>query len=261
MARIKLTKKDTTHGNLILVNHQFPLVEFPDLKDMVPLMDKMPEIRMEATAANLLLSLLEYIHCNNEIIAVSGFRTKEEQETIWKDTLKASGSEFTRKFVAIPGCSEHQTGLAVDLAENEEPVDSVCPSFPDTGIFHKFREAAPRYGFIERYLAGKELVTGIGAEPWHFRYVGYPHSVIIEKEHMVLEEYISFLKENTNFEAPYIYGTSKTDIEISYIPLSDECPMILNVPDISPYMISGTNEGGIILSVWREKYGEDIRRD
>ena len=264
MTRIKLTKKDTVHGNLILVNSQFPLARLFDLKKMVSVTGGTPDIRMEETAANLLLDLLECTHCRDEITVVSGFRTQEEQESIWKDTLKKKGLVFTRKFVAVPGCSEHETGLAVDLAEKNKPVDLVCPSFPYNGIFQTFRNAAPRYGFVERYPAGKEDITGIGAEPWHFRYVGYPHSIIMENRNMVLEEYVLFLKEHTDFGNPYIYRTSGADIEISYIPVADDYPMILAVPDDASYMISGTNEGGIILSIWgegRKNCEKDFRRN
>ena len=122
---------------------------------------------------------LAKIHCRNEIVAVSGFRTQEEQEKIWNDTLAESGLDFTKKYVAVPRHSEHQTGLAIDLAENKEQIDFICPHFPYTGIWGKFRMTAPRFGFVERYVSGKEQITGIGAEPWHFRYVGYPHSVIM----------------------------------------------------------------------------------
>lgn len=263
MTRIKLTKKDTVHGNLILVNSQFPFSWLFDLKKLVPVTDGTPGIRMEKTAANLLLDLLEYTRCRDEIAVVSGFRTQEEQELIWKDTLKEKGLVFTKKFVAVPGCSEHETGLAVDLAEKNKPVNLVCPSFSYNGIFQVFRNAASRYGFVERYPAGKEDITGIGAEPWHFRYVGYPHSIIMENRHMVLEEYVLFLKEHTDFGNPYVYRTSGADIEISYIPVADDYPMILAIPDDAPYMISGTNEGGIILSVWgeeRKNCEKDFRR-
>ena len=61
---------------------------------------------------------------------------------------------------------------------------------------------APYRGFVERYLSGKENVTGIGAEPWHFRYVGYPHSVIMTRRGLVLEEYLQFLKEYNLTDGP-----------------------------------------------------------
>ena len=157
--------------------------------------------------------------------------------------------------MAVPRHSEHQTGLAIDLAENKEQIDFICPHFPYMGIWGKFRMTAPRFGFVERYVSGKEQITGIGAEPWHFRYVGYPHSVIMTEKDMALEEYICFLKENTDLRHPYIYNSSKADkIEISYVFLDGGHSIKLDVSEMSPYMISGTNEGGAILSRWREYY-------
>lgn len=254
MAQIELTKENSTYGNLILVNPQFPLIKLPDPMNMDSAMDGKPDIQMDEHAATLLKELLACIHCKDEITAVSGFRTQEEQESIWKNSLSENGFDFTKKFVAVPGCSEHQTGLAVDFAENKEAIEFVCPDFPRTGIFLKFRQAAPRFGFIERYPAGKEEITGIGAEPWHFRYVGWPHSIIMDRENMVLEEYILFLKENTDLEHPYIYRTVQTNIEISYIALDAGKHASIQIPDIFSYMISGTNEGGVILSLWREDH-------
>ena len=128
---------------------------------------------------------------------VSGWRSHREQQKIWDDTIAEKGELFTRKYVAVPGCSEHETGLAIDLAENAPEIDFICPEFPRTGICGKFRERAPHYGFIERYPKGKESVTGIGAEPWHFRYVGLPHSLIMTGLGLVLEEYVGLITENT----------------------------------------------------------------
>lgn len=91
---------------------------------------------------------------------------------------------------ALPACSEHETGLAIDLAANAQDIDFICPEFPRSGICQKFREAAPYYGFVERYAKEKEPVTGISGEPWHFRYVGTPHSEIMARKGMCLEEYV-----------------------------------------------------------------------
>ena len=255
MTQIELTKDDTYHGNLILVTPDYPLMKILCMEDMLPAIKEQPEIRMNEQAANLLQLTLAKIHCRNEIVAVSGFRTQEEQEKIWNDTLAESGLDFTKKYVAVPRHSEHQTGLAIDLAENKEQIDFICPHFPYTGIWGRFRMTAPRFGFVERYVSGKEQITGIGAEPWHFRYVGYPHSVIMTEKDMALEEYICFLKENTDLRHPYIYNSSKADkIEISYVFLDGGHSIKLDVSEMSPYMVSGTNEGGAILSRWREYY-------
>lgn len=105
MALLELTKENTEHGNLILVNPQFPLIRFPDLTNIVSVMDEKPDIQMDEHAGALLRKLLAYIHCRDEITAVSGFRTQKEQESIWKNSLSENGLDFTRKFVAVPGCS------------------------------------------------------------------------------------------------------------------------------------------------------------
>lgn len=76
--------------------------------------------------------------------------------------------------MAFPDHSEHQTGLAIDLAEDRPDIDFIRPQFPYEGICRKFRERAAEFGFVERYKSEKQKITGIGAEPWHFRYVGRP---------------------------------------------------------------------------------------
>lgn len=246
-----LTKNDTYTGNLILVNETFPLIQFPKVENMAAVRETQPAIFINEEAANLLQVLLSNIHCKNEIIAVSGFRTQEEQQEIWDNSYRENGADFTKKFVAMPGHSEHQTGLAIDLAANKENIDFICPEFPYTGIFQKFREKAPNYGFVERYTSPKESITGIGAEPWHFRYVGYPHSIIMTRKELALEEYIQFLKMNTDFHTPYVYHSSGTHIAIYYMALNSEKNVKIDVPETNPYMISGTNEGGVIVSIWR----------
>ena len=61
----------------------------------------------------------------------SGYRSKAEQLAIFENALRSHGREFTETFVAYPGCSEHQTGLAIDLGENRPDLDFLCPQFPD----------------------------------------------------------------------------------------------------------------------------------
>ena len=106
------------------------------------------------------------------------------------------GETFTRQYVALPGCSEHQTGLAIDLGKAAGYIDFIRPAFPYDGVCGRFRRLAARYGFIERYQRGKEEVTGISAEPWHFRYVGAPHAQLMETNGLCLEEYRDFLRQH-----------------------------------------------------------------
>lgn len=175
---------------LQLVSPDYPVSMIPSVHDLIPAFEEFPDILMERYAAYALQALIKKLNAYGKIVPVSGFRTQQEQQNIWDDTLKQHGLIYTQKYVAIPGCSEHQTGLAIDLALNQENIDFICPSFPDEGICHLFQQLAPSYGFILRYPKGKETVTKIGWEPWHFRYVGTPHAQIITNHHLTLEEYL-----------------------------------------------------------------------
>lgn len=176
---------------LQLVNPAHPALLIPKDNDLIPPHPDYPDILMESRSANALQALLTRLDAFDKIIPVSGFRTMQEQRTIWKQSMKEHGYLFTRQYVALPGCSEHQTGLAIDLAANDPDIDFICPNLPDTGIYRQFRSLAASYGFILRYPAGKEHITKISEEPWHFRYVGVPYAEHITEQGLVLEEYLS----------------------------------------------------------------------
>lgn len=173
-------------GRLILVNSENPYRE-EYVRELVPLSSG---ILLEREAAVNLLRLLESINGYKDIVPVSGWRSVWEQQEIWDNSVKENGIIFTRRFVAAPLHSEHHTGLAVDLALKTENIDFICPEFPYSGICQIFREAAPRFGFIERYPEDKEHITKISHEPWHFRYVGREAATEIVKRGMCLEEFL-----------------------------------------------------------------------
>ncbi len=177
-------------NTLILVNrhHAYP-ANAP--QDLVPVHPDSPDILMEREAAQALARLMEQIDDWRHIVPVSGWRSFEEQQMIYLDSLRDNGREFTQQYVALPGHSEHQTGLAIDLGLRQPDIDFIRPNFPYEGICQEFRKLAPAYGFIQRYPAGKETVTGIAHEPWHFRYVGRPHGERITERGLTLEEYLS----------------------------------------------------------------------
>lgn len=177
-------------NGLILVNKQHAYL--PDMEqDLVPVHKDYPDILLEREAACALSRIMEQLGGWELIVPVSGWRSEEEQLEIYEASLRENGTEFTAKFVAMPGHSEHQTGLAIDLGLRQLEIDFLCPEFPYEGICQKFREMAPAYGFIERYPADKESITGIAHEPWHFRYVGTPHSEFMAVNGLTLEEYLA----------------------------------------------------------------------
>ena len=151
------------------------------------------------------------------------------------------------------GCSEHQTGLAIDLAENRDVIDYIRPDFPYTGMCGRFRELSVRYGFIERYPASCEQITRIAHEPWHFRYVGYPHSEAMREKAFTLEEYTDYLKQFPYQENHLLFKSHWRDFEIFYVPVQENKDALIEIPEGIPYQVSGNNEDGVVLTLWRER--------
>ena len=90
-------------------------------------------ILLERQAARLLAACIQAAGGAREIVPVSGWRSQAEQQAIWEDTLQRRGEAFTRQYVAVPGCSEHQTGLAIDLGRAAREIDFIRPDFPGEG--------------------------------------------------------------------------------------------------------------------------------
>lgn len=259
---IALRAENIYRGSLILVNREYGYRERKE--DLAaPGREETAQTLMQRRAALLLDSLMEVIGGWREIVPVSGWRSYREQKAIWEESLAESGREFTEKYVALPGHSEHQTGLAIDLGKRQEEIDFIRPDFPYTGICQSFRKKAAEYGFIERYPAGKEQITGIGHEPWHFRYVGIPHARIMQEKEMTLEEYISFIRQFPYGEAAYCVREGGREIEVSYLKAKEGCTRLELDPRV-PYAVSGNNVDGFILTQWRNgqsggqsrRYGE-----
>jgi len=126
----------------------------------------------------------------------SGYRSKEQQAKAFDDCVKQKGLEHTKKYVAVPGYSEHQTGLALDICLKVGDKFLIDHDFPED--FNKFlKDNAYKYGFIIRYPMGKEDITGYRYEPWHLRYVGKELANYIDKNNLTLEEYLTELKNSS----------------------------------------------------------------
>lgn len=123
---------------------------------------------------------------------VEGYRTQEDQQELLDEKV-AEYQEKVRfefvarwlaeKWVAVPGTSEHQLGIAVDI--NADGVNST-----GSEVYTWLAEHAYEYGFIQRYPENKTEITGINYEPWHYRYVGEDVALKIYEEDICLEEYI-----------------------------------------------------------------------
>lgn len=123
------------------------------------------------------------------LVGVSGYRSYETQVALFNNYVKRDGYEKARTYSAIPGTSEHQTGLAIDVTS----ANGKCPA---QDCFGQTKEAkwlaahAADYGFIIRYPKGKESITGYKYEPWHLRYVGRTVAKAISQNNLTLEEYL-----------------------------------------------------------------------
>lgn len=268
MKRLQFHSEDISKGDLILVNPSHPLKSYGSMGrfgqvgpgfsvrsdyPLVPVHLDLPHILLERQAAKMLTKITELLACEGEILPVSGYRTMREQEEIYATSLRENGEGFTQQYVALPGCSEHQTGLAIDLSENRETIDFIRPDFPYSGICGRFRKLSARYGFIERYPAGREHITGIAHEPWHFRYVGYPHSKIMEEKAFTLEEYMDYLKRFSYGNGHLQYRSNRRNFEIFYIPVREKEGALVEIPEDIPYQVSGNNENGVVITLWKER--------
>ena len=138
--------------------------------------------------------------CADEGIIIeldSTTRSVAEQQKLWDDWTVEKGEEYVKKYVAVPGYSEHHTGLAIDvcLEKDGKRIDDNDEMIAEKEIFAKVHAKLAKYGFILRYLDGKDDITGYSYEPWHFRYINDPE---IAKEIMdkgiTFEEYLGETK-------------------------------------------------------------------
>lgn len=130
-------------------------------------------------------------------IVREGYRTAEEQQEILDDKIQTyinqgysqSRAEKTAKeWVALPGTSEHQLGIAVDINADK----SKCSN---EEVYAWLAENAYKYGFVLRYPPGKQKITGTSYEPWHYRYVGIEAAKEIYERGICLEEYFKQMIE------------------------------------------------------------------
>jgi len=144
-----------------------------------------------------LLSMMQAAKEDGVNIAIcSPYRDLNRQEVLFNRKIKAYMSKgmsymdaysISSQSVTVPGASEHQIGLAIDIVSDD--YITLDEGFADTKAGKWLAEHSCEYGFILRYPKGKEYITSIGFEPWHFRYVGKEAAQLITKEQITLEEF------------------------------------------------------------------------
>lgn len=183
----------------ILVNKTHPLPEDYEPADLVPVNIPFAHVGndsrnyMRRPAAEALETMFRDAEAAGlHPIGVSGYRSYERQKNIYTSNLAVKGEMHTSLYSAKPGQSEHQTGLAMDIS-SPSVQSALTTDVENTPEGRWLRENAAAYGFILRYPAGKEHITGYAYEPWHFRYVGKNLAAYLKKEGLTLEEYYQLL--------------------------------------------------------------------
>lgn len=190
---------------LTLVNKQNPCGEEYVPENLAVLPSELTlygkEIKLEKNAALALEAMLLELSAYGftDIVATSGYRDYAYQQVLFNTYL---GKEMKKHpdwsieacraevltYSALPGESEHQTGLCVDLISTKNVV--LDESFAENPAYAWLLENAHRFGFILRYPEGKEGTTGYTFEPWHYRFVGAENAARIRDAGVTLEEFL-----------------------------------------------------------------------
>jgi D-alanyl-D-alanine carboxypeptidase len=134
------------------------------------------EVKMRADAATALINMMAQARAAGVgIVPISGFRTIDYQASLFKKAAAKYGSEDAAAcWVARPGHSEHHTGLAMDLGDEENPACDVEPPFEETRAFNWLQQNAAHFGFELSFPRNNP--RGVNYEPWHWRFVGTPEA-------------------------------------------------------------------------------------
>ncbi|WP_409346229.1 M15 family metallopeptidase [Paenibacillus sp. MBLB4367] len=238
---IKITKDQVYRGDLLLVNKEYPVREEGVKSDVVRLYSHKEllqgfglldtSIRLSQSVAQTFLEMIRAADKDgvNHFMISSGYRDSKEQSELYKEMGDAR---------ALPANhSEHNLGLSLDIGSTSAEMNQAPEG-------KWLQNNAWKYGFILRYPKDKSDITGIQYEPWHFRYVGLPHSAIMQEKKLTLEEYLELLKEQKNLSTT-INGQS---YEISYQTAANS--KTVTVPAGRRYTISGDNRDGVIVTVY-----------
>jgi zinc D-Ala-D-Ala carboxypeptidase len=150
---------------------------------------------MRAEAARALESMFAAAdRAGVKLVAASGFRSYERQRSLFDQEVKKAGRDKAIHAVAMPGQSEHQTGLAMDIT-SPSVKNEITTEFGETIEGKWVAQHAHEFGFIIRYPKGKEQITGYQYEPWHIRYVGKKAARVMFEKGLTLEEYFQVVKK------------------------------------------------------------------
>ncbi len=254
---VKYTQDQVHRGELILVNND-NLCRFLEDSNLVSVYEEKGEgykvsdttVKVQKsviTPLNEMMRDFQHLTGYDEVMVASGYRSKEHQTRIFNNNALQDGLTEAEKWIARPGGSEHHTGYVVDLSIYTD--QGLSLDYDGTEECRWINANCQEYGFVVRYPEDKTKVTGIDYEPWHFRYVGKPHAIVMTEQHLCLEEYIEYIKQYPVDEG-HLQVTDGDGVtyEIYYVPAEGESTDVF-VPKDKEYQVSGNNVDGFIVTV------------
>ncbi|MBG9718285.1 M15 family metallopeptidase [Bacillus sp. CCB-MMP212] len=238
--RKEITKEQIYKGDLLLVNRDYPVKKDSIRSDIINvnhnselvrgyvIFDR--NLRLSKDVVKKFLNVVDAAgkESVNHFLISSGYRDFQEQKQLYEKM----GSDY-----ALPaGYSEHNLGLSLDIGSTQKKMEKAPEG-------KWIEENVWKHGFVLRYPKNKSNITGIQYEPWHIRYVGLPHSAIMQKKNFTLEEYLEFLKAEKEVSTE-VEGKKYT---VSYYKVSENTKV--NVPANKQYEISGNNMDGVIVTI------------
>ena len=190
-----IEKTDVSKEELLIVNKYYQLSNDYVPEDLVDAstMYAYSGIKLSSIAYEAFKELFNAAKSDGYTIVIgSGYRSYDSQEAIYERNKNNYGTTYADNFVARPGHSEHQTGLALDVADYNNSDED----FEKTEAYQWMLDNAHKYGFILRYPKDKEDITGYSFESWHFRYVGVEVATKIHNLNITYDEYYAYFIEN-----------------------------------------------------------------
>ncbi len=256
MTSVSKTYDDIHQGKLILVNKDYSCrldgenvkSIFEAKSDSYVVTDRNVSLDMSIIEnLNSMLDDFYSIYGESDIMVACGYRSYDTQVGLFNEEVESVGAQEAEQWVAPPGYSEHQTGYVFDLNLNIR--GSAGIDYSGEGNYSWINENCPDYGFIIRYPSGKEEITGYSQEPWHFRYVGIPHSQYISDNGITLEEYFDIISEHKSNNPVLIEDHSGCRWCVYYVEAVEYGETNIPVPENYEYEISGDNYSGFIVTV------------
>ena len=251
-ASFTVTATDTLQGPLVLVNttHEYT---FPNGIDHLGKLNDMrlshdPRVYqqsglstyMEKTALAALDQMLVDFHAatgKDDVILKYAYRSAEDQQQL------VEGGAATQV-----GYSDHHTGMGIQLGYIR---DGRNYALATDAVYNWLFENCHKYGFVIRYPEGKSDITGVSDYTDYFRYVGVAHATYMKANDLCLEEYVSLIKGYTDDKPLKINGADGRYYEVWYVAVDGSATV--KHPTNYAYTVSGTNDGGVVITVDRSK--------